>query len=157
MLVLMASLTSSPNFIIEDAACSELVEINKNSKNTISVLRNREKIPAVDVQGKMLFYLQVEKIKDDISLIIDPAKDCKFRPQTNLTITFTDNTQFTLKSKQSQPCDDVRVPIPSHILSSIVSRQVLSIDFESMKTDYDVIIKPQQSNALRNVLECVAQ
>lgn len=154
LIFLSASFSGSNND--KDIACRELVEINVQSETKKKVWRSRADIPAVDVNGKMLFYLNTERVGKQVSLIVTPAKKCAFKPNTKVLLTFSDHSSIVLQSKEVAKSYRLVLPIARHDLDSILSRHLLILEFESYKREYEVMLKSDQSSELTDVIECIS-
>lgn len=154
ILFLSTSFSGSNND--REIACRELVEINVQSETQKKVWRSKADIPSVDINGKMLFYINTERVGKKVSLIITPAKKCAFKPNTKVIVAFSDNTSIVLQSKEDKKSHKLVLPIAQHNLTSILSRHILTLEFESYKGKYDVMLKSDQSSELTDVIECIS-
>lgn len=137
-----------------EIACREVVEIEVQSKSGKKVWRNKKDIRAVDVSGKMLFHLNVERVGKRIMMVCTPVKKKLFAANTELTMKFSNGDNLILSSISTQ--DHVlRIPLNAEKLESIRDQHILQLEFGCAATDYNVLLRSDQSFDLSDALDCI--
>lgn len=153
--ILCLLLNISPVVQIQDAACNELVHAVADYETGIKTFKNKYRIPVVDKNGKMMFDINLEKRGAINSLLLTPARDCRFHSEYDVTFEMVNGTTRRIRCQHAVGQEAVRINIDNELLSEIMTERLLSISFAGMKYDYDLVLKPNQSLVIQDVINCI--
>ena len=78
--------------------------------------------------------------------IIKPAMSCDILSGTQVTIYFTDQTEFVFVFVSQNKADEnhIDIKINKDLVSKMMTRNILSLAFEGKKNQYNEVSKPNQ-------------
>ena len=76
--------------------------------------------------------------------ILKPAMSCDILSGTQVTIYFSDQTEFVFVSQNKANENQIDIKINKELVSKIMNDNILSLAFEGKKYQYNVVLKPNQ-------------
>ncbi|MDB0070924.1 hypothetical protein N9E82_00970 [bacterium] len=73
-----------------------------------------------------------------------PAMSCDILSGTQVTIYFSDQTEFVFVSQNKADENHIDIKINKDLVSKMMTRNILSLAFEGKKYQYNVVLKPNQ-------------
>ena len=89
--------------------------------------------------------------------IIKPAMSCDILSGTQVTIYFTDQTEFVFVFVSQNKADENHIDIKFNkdLVSKMMTDNILSLAFEGKKYQYNVVLKPNQGREEQDVMNCL--
>tara|TARA_B110000879_G_C11119363_1_gene491068 strand:+ start:1101 stop:1415 length:315 start_codon:yes stop_codon:yes gene_type:complete len=89
--------------------------------------------------------------------IIKPAMSCDILSGTQVTIYFTDQTEFVFVFVSQNKADENHIDIKFNkdLVSKMMTDNILSLAFEGKKYQYNVLLKPNQGREKQDVMNCL--
>ena len=87
--------------------------------------------------------------------IIKPAMSCDILSGTQVTIYFTDQTEFVFVSQNKADENHIDIKINKDLVSKMMTDNILSLAFEGKKYQYNVVLKPNQGREEQDVINCL--
>lgn len=139
----------------EDITCNQLIQIISDHTTGSMTYRNRYKIPVVDNNGKMMFDIGLQRRGSKTRLSLKPAMSCSILSGTQVTISFTDQTEFVFASQNKADENHIDIEINKDLLSKMMTDNILSLAFEGKKYQYNIVLKPNQGRVVQDVMNCL--
>ena len=87
--------------------------------------------------------------------IIKPAMSCDILSGTQVTIYFTDQTEFVFVSQNKADENHIDIKFNKDLVSKMMTDNILSLAFEGKKYQYNVVLKPNQGREEQDVINCL--
>ena len=89
--------------------------------------------------------------------IIKPAMSCDILSGTQVTIYFSDQTEFVFVFVSQNKADEnhIDIKINKDLVSKMMTDNILSLAFEGKKYQYNVVLKPNQGREEQDVMNCL--
>ena len=139
----------------EDITCNQLIQVISDHATGSMTYRNRYKIPVVDSNGKMMFDIGLQRRGSITRLNLKPAMNCRISSGTQVTISFTDQTEYVFDSQNKADENHIDIEVNKVLMSKMMTNNILSIAFEGMKYPYNVVLKPNQGRVVQDVMNCL--
>lgn len=140
---------------VDSLTCNQLIEVLADHDTATKTYVNKFKIPVVDKNGKMLFHVNLQRKGSQQKMIINPVRNCRFEPDANVVLTYSDLSQVKLRSAHNVASKNIEVLLDDQTISQLMSHKIISISFEGKKYPYDIILKPNQGRVLQDVVNCI--
>ena len=139
----------------EDVTCNQLIQVISDHATGSMTYRNRYKIPVVDSNGKMMFDIGLQRRGSITRLNLKPAMNCRISSGTQVTISFTDQTEYVFDSQNKADENHIDIEVNKVLMSKMMTDNILSLDFEGKKYPYNVVLKPNQGRVVQDVMNCL--
>lgn len=140
---------------VDTLTCNQLIEVVAQHDTATRIYRNRYKIPVVDKNGKMMFNVDLLYSDTSQKMILNPVRNCRFEASTEVTFTYSDQSQRVITSLHKDRSGNVEVLLDEEIQSELMTSKIISIAFDGIKYSYDVVLKPNQGRVVQDVINCI--
>jgi hypothetical protein len=103
----------------------------------------------------MMFDVGLQRRGSKTRNIIKPAMSCDILSGTQVTIYFTDQTEFVFVSQNKADENHIDIKINKDLVSKMMTDNILSLAFEGKKYQYNVVLKPNQGREEQDVINCL--
>ena len=103
----------------------------------------------------MMFDVGLQRRGSKTRHINKPAMSCDILSGTQVTIYFTDQTEFVFVSQNKADENHIDIKINKDLVSKMMTDNILSLAFEGKKYQYNVVLKSNQGREEQDVINCL--
>tara|TARA_B110000444_G_C18728196_1_gene541953 strand:- start:486 stop:797 length:312 start_codon:yes stop_codon:yes gene_type:complete len=103
----------------------------------------------------MMFDVGLQRRGSKTRHINKPAMSCDILSGTQVTIYFSDQTEFVFVSQNKADENHIDIKINKDLVSKMMTDNILSLAFEGKKYQYNVVLKPNQGREEQDVMNCL--
>ena len=100
----------------------------------------------------MMFDVGLQRRGSKTRHINKPAMSCDILSGTQVTIYFSDQTEFVFVSQNKADENHIDIKINKDLVSKMMTDNILSLAFEGKKYQYNVVLKPNQGREEQDVM-----